>query len=274
VRSHIDPFLGDRTVESIGNVALRDFVEHLSTQNLAPKTINDILGVAKAVISSCLDPDTGEALYSTKFNHEFIDVPVVEEKKQRRPIVSAEELESALIMASGFDRAMLALAAGSGVRIGELLALRVSPSDLSSSWNRDEARLTIKTSMFEGQEQSPKTKHSPRTIELAEPLNNLLKVFAGSRMDGFLFGNGNPTSISTMRDHLDKYLPSRGFHSLRRFRSTTLRKARCHEEITKFWLGHRPVSSVTDLYSRVADDEKFRREECLRIGLGFSLPRS
>jgi integrase len=103
-------------------------------------------------------------------------VPVVEEKKQRRPIVSTGELESALIKASNFDRAMLALAAGSGIRIGELLALRISPSDASSSWNRDEAKVTIKTSMFEGQEQSPKTKHSPRTIELAKPLCQYVRL--------------------------------------------------------------------------------------------------
>ena len=35
----------------------------------------------------------------------------------------------------------------------------------------------------------------------------------------------------------------------------------------------RIVSNVTDLYSRVSSDESFRREECDRVGLGFSLPR-
>src|SRR5258706_5733804 len=97
VRSHINPFLGDRTVESVGNAVLREFVAHLSAKNLAPKTITEILGVAKSVVASCVDPATGEALFPRQWNHEFMDVPVVEEKKQRRPIVSTAELESALI---------------------------------------------------------------------------------------------------------------------------------------------------------------------------------
>jgi len=88
-----------------------------------------------------------------------------------------------------------------------------------------------------------------------------------------MFGNGDPPSIGMMRDHLDKYLPSRGFHALRRYRATTLRKARCHEELIKSWLGHRAVSSITDIYSRVSSDEIFRRAECERVGLGFDLPQ-
>jgi integrase len=271
VRAHVNQFLGSRTVESINNVALRDFVTYLSAKNLAPKTIHEALQVVKSIVASCVDPETGEYLYrrGRDWNHRFIDAPSIE--NQNQPCATKEEIEAALGAASEFDRAMIALASGSGIRIGELLAVRIAPSDVVSSWNRGTAILDIKTSMFEGREQLPKTRNSKRRIELARPLNDFLKHFAASRTDGFLFGNGLPPSVGMMRDHLDKYLPSRGFHSLRRFRVSVLRKNRCDEDILRAWIGHAP-SSQTDEYSKVADDENFRREECSRIGLGFKLP--
>jgi integrase len=224
VRAHVDPFLGARTAPSINNVALRDFVAYLSAKNLAPKTIHEALQVVKSIVASCVDPETGEYLYrrGRDWNNKFIDAPSIE--NQNQPCATKEEIEAALLAAPIFDRAMIALASGSGVRVGELLAVRVAPSDVVSSWNRDTATLDIKTSMFEGREQSPKTRNSKRRIELAQPLNDFLKHFAASRTDGFLFGNGLPPGVSMMRDHLDKYLPSHGFHSLRRFRVSVYEK--------------------------------------------------
>jgi hypothetical protein len=43
---------------------------------------------------------------------------------------------------------------------------------------------------------------------------------------------------------------------MRRFRATWLRKQRTPEDIIKFWLGH-AKESVTDTYSKLADDEEF-----------------
>jgi len=63
-----------------------------------------------------------------------------------------------------------------------------------------------------------------------------------------------------------------GFHAFRRFRTTVLRKACVSEEVLNFG-EHRAIPNVTDIYSRVAFDEEFRRTECERVGLGFDLAR-
>jgi len=46
---------------------------------------------------------------------------------------------------------------------------------------------------------------------------------------------------------------------MRRFRTTWLRKQRAPEDLIKFWLGH-AKESVTDGYSKLADDVEFRAE--------------
>ena len=270
VRKHIEPFLGQHPVESVSNAMLREFVAHLSSQSLSPKTINEILSATKAIVASCVDPETGEALFPRQWNQEFIDAPTIE--KQKQPIVTASELERTLNVADNFDRALLGLAAGSGARIGELLALRIGPSEISSCWNPAEATITIKTSMWNGQEQAPKTKNALRTIEITAGLNDFLKTFAGSRTEGFLFGNGTSTADRTVRARLDKHLPGKGFHCLRRFRTTVLRGTGCKEDILRFWLGH-GTTGLTDIYSKLSSDAKVRRAEARKCGLGFKLPQ-
>jgi integrase len=271
-RSHckrIEPRLGHLAVESVTNATLRDFVAHLTTEKLSPKTINEVLSVLKSIVASVVDPITGDCIYPHTWNSDFIDAPMI--GKQNQPIVSTQELERGLSVADEQDRALWALASGSGARIGELLAVRIGRSDVSSCWNPSDATLTIQTSMFAGQEQSPKTKNSLRTIELAEPLNVFLKTFVGSRSSGFLFGNGRSANISALRTHLDKHLPGIGFHAFRRFRVTTLRAARCEAQVEAYWIGHNSGQTMTDKYSKLCLDGLFRRSECQRIGLGFNL---
>ena len=44
-----------------------------------------------------------------------------------------------------------------------------------------------------------------------------------------------------------------------RFRTTWQRKQRAPEDIIKFWLGH-AKESVTNTYSKLADDADFRKQ--------------
>jgi integrase len=64
-----------------------------------------------------------------------------------------------------------------------------------------------------------------------------------------------------------------GFHAMRRFRATWLRKQRTPEDLIRFWLGH-ARRSVTDGYSKLSDDQEYRREVAAKVGLGFAIPTS
>jgi hypothetical protein len=48
-----------------------------------------VVPVVKMVVASAVD-EQGEQIYPRKWNHEFIDLPVVEQGKQNTPCFSAE----------------------------------------------------------------------------------------------------------------------------------------------------------------------------------------
>jgi hypothetical protein len=48
-------------------------------------------------------------------------------------------------------------------------------------------------------------------------------------------------------------------------------KAEGAEDIIKFWLGH-AKESVTDTYSKLADDGDFRKQVAETVGTGFEVP--
>ncbi len=101
----------------------------------------------------------------------------------------------------------------------------------------------------------------------------------GERRSGLLFSNrsGKPLSQTNVaRRSLHPILEElkvekTGFHAMRRFRTTWLRKQREPEDIIKFWLGH-AKESVTDTNSKLADDGDFRKQVAETVGTGFEVP--
>jgi integrase len=264
VQRHITPILGDHEIATFGNAQMRHFVAHLASEKLAPKTIAEIANAVKQIISSAIDPQTGDPLYPRTWNSEFIDAPIVE--NQHQPIVGKDQIEKAIANASETDATLYLLLAASGLRIGEALAIRIGHSDTSSCLV--DGAIIVRTSIWRDQEQSPKTPSATRTVEVAKPVADRLREFAGKRT-GFLFGNGLPAKQTTLRSHLEARGLA-GFHTFRRFRTTWLRKNRVQEDLIRFWLGH-AEGSVTDGYSKLADDVEYRRKVADETGVGFSI---
>lgn len=62
-----------------------------------------------------------------------------------------------------------------------------------------------------------------------------------------------------------------GSHAFRRFRNTYLRNhTDCPEGLRKFWMGH-ASESMSDLYDKIKEDLKFRKEWAEKCGFGFEL---
>jgi integrase len=92
-------------------------------------------------VDSAID-ENGEQLFPRKWNHEFMDLPVVE--KQHQPTFSSETMTAIAQKAYGQERVLLALLAGTGLRIGEALGLEVK--HLSANCKT----LTVEQSCWEG----------------------------------------------------------------------------------------------------------------------------
>ncbi len=72
---------------------LKDLVGKLVAEDLAPKTIGELVSVVKKVVASAVSDD-GEKLFPRDWNPEFIDLPAV--IKQAQPCATKEDVERAI----------------------------------------------------------------------------------------------------------------------------------------------------------------------------------
>jgi integrase len=258
------PHLGDRLLADVSNGALRELVEKMAVAGLAPKSVVNHAQVVKLVLASAVNAD-GDQLYPRKWNHDFIGMPIVCEKEQSRPTVTGAEVEAILACSRERYVVLFALLAGTGLRIGEALALKAT--DLSP----DCRVLHVRRSIWRGKEQLPKTPNAVREVDVPEFLARILQEHAAGKT-GYLFATSTGRPF-IQRNVLGALHDTKkvGFHAFRRFRTEVLRRARVPEDCIRLWLGH-AKESVTDLYADgLKNDSAWRQEWCDKAGLGFSL---
>jgi len=264
----INTVLGEMPFASVNNLALKELVCKMSEAKFSPKTMHDYLQVVKMVVASAVN-EQGEELHPRKWNHEFIDLPQV--TNQRTPTFNAEDITKILAASTGDLRVLFAPLSGTGMRVGEALALEVK--DICGT------TITVRQGVWNGIVQSPKTASGLREIDVHSTLAALLKEYIAGRKSGFLFQNASGKPISqtnVLKRGLHPVLESMkrekcGFHSFRRYRVTHLRKNRVPEDLLRFWIGHAD-QSVTDHYSKVKEDVEFRNVCAENVGLGFEIP--
>ena len=256
---------------TVSNATVKPLVVKMQEAGLSAQSMHAYIGLVKLIVASKVD-ENGEQMFQRKWNHDFLDMPII--AGQHRPTFTAEAMTKIVKAASGRDRVLLAVLAGSGLRIGEALGLEIC------HLSPDCRTVTVEQSVWNGRIQTPKTPNAYRQIDLAPELGDLLRAFIGDRRDGLVFANlrGKPLSQTNLLHRLLYPILEKlgvekcGFHAMRRFRVTWLRKSRVPEDIIRFWMGHAD-KTVTDGYSRLSEDTEYRRTVAEQTGLGFELPQ-
>jgi integrase len=267
--------IGSTPLADIKNEVAKQLVIRMRAADLADKTIVNYFQVVRAVVASAVSSE-GEQLYPRNWNFHFIGLPVVDEKKQCKPSLTASEVEEILTRAKGRYKVLFALLGGTGLRIGEALGL-----EIDDHLSGDFSTIRVRQSVWRGSVQTPKTDNALREIDLPSSLAAFLKASVGGRTSGFLFQteSGRPlTQRNVLRDGLGKirrdmkFEDGKAFHSFRRFRTAHLRKNLMPWDLQKLWLGH-ANKDVTDRYAeQLKEDVVWRKQEAERAGLGFRLP--
>jgi len=256
----INPTLGEVPVSEVSNAALKLLIEKMAEGGLAAKTIVSYSLVPKLVVASVVTDD-GEQVYPREWNHDFVGLPIIDQTKQHRPTVNAEKVSELASDPSLRYAVLFSLIAGTGLRIGEALAVK------ASDFADDFRVLKVTRSVWHGKEQSPKTPSAVREIDIAEELAALVRDYAAHRT-GYLFATKSGRPLGHRNVHRAAGV---GVHALRRFRIETLRRASVPEGLIAQWVGHAP-RTVTDLYAGgLKNDRAWRREWCERAGLGFTI---
>ncbi len=270
----INSHLGEVPLSDVNNKTVKDFIATMASAQkkdkprFSAKSIGNYVQVIKMVVASVMD-ENGDVLYPRKWNHDFMDLPVVGD--QRTPTFAADEVTSICAKAEGQYAELYALLAGSGLRIEEAFALQVE--DVMDNV------ICVRHSLWRGKLYSPKTEAGIREVDLHSSLAARLRAHLGSRKSGFVFqtSRGTPFARSNvLRRSLHTILAGmklekRGFHAFRRFRVSYLRKLKVPEDLIRYWIGHAD-GSVTDGYSKLKEDVEFRRFTTEQTALGFVLP--
>jgi integrase len=260
---HISPALGRLRLKALTPAHVQGFYRGRLDSGLSPATVQKIhvvlhKALSQAVRWSLVPRNVTEAATAPRPS-----------PKEMRPL-SAEEVRK-LLEASKGDRlqALWVLAVHTGMRQGELLALKWSDVDLEAGKVSVRCTLTRESGHYTLGE--PKTKRSRRTVKLTGAATEALRAHLGRQMEdmdrlgdlyrdqGLVFtsDSGAPLNPSNIRNRNLRRLTSKAglpkirFHDLRHTCATLLLSKNVHPKIVQEMLGHATVAITLDTYSHV-----------------------
>ena len=259
VRCHLVPFFGDRPVDRIDADDIADLISALEAKGLAPKTIRNVLGTASALFNFAKAPRRRWAAFNLCDGAELPEIPESDEIR----FLTFAELDRLVEharrgMYQEIDRVLYRVAAMTGLRLGELLALRWRDVD----WIAGVIR--VRRNYVRGRYGTPKSRRSSRAVPMADEVGGVLdRLFQSSAFHGdddhvfahLATGQAIPKANVTRRLHkaledakLDK---THVFHDLRHTFGTTMAASGVPMRTIQEWMGHKHIST-TERYADYA----------------------
>src|SRR5205807_2545921 len=151
LKNWLNPNLGDLPLEAVDNLALKKLVNKMVEGGLSASTICNYADVVKMVVASVIN-EKGDEVYPRKWNDAFINMPVINPRKQRTPSFTGDVV-SGIVAAREYTyrdtkrnvdvkcelrdehRMLFILSAASGLRFGEALRSEEHTSELQSPCN-------------------------------------------------------------------------------------------------------------------------------------------
>jgi integrase len=200
--------------------------------------------------------------------------------KEKPALITGDSLARLLEQLDEPYGTMVSLIAATGLRIGELLALRWSALDLGGG------SLTVRESVFEGKFQRPKTQKAARTIPLGR---HAVKALSEHRArtspkaaEGLVFANGKggPLRESKLLTKVLQPAAERAglgrvtWHQFRHIHSSLLNDLKVPAKIAQEQLGHASISTTLNIYTHVVDASHRKAVEDVEERLFGDLARS
>ena len=278
MRKWIFPMIGDLPLALVDNLSVKPLVQKMCASGLKPRTVNKYVEYIKQVVKSLKAPN-GEPVHKRTWDAETIDLPIVEYLEQKRPSLKAQAVSELIVSSTGQEQALYVLLAATGMRISEALALETRHFVNGGRSIKVEQQVTKDSPRIA---KYLKTSAAKREVDLHPDIAEFLRRYKAVK-SGLLFHTacGTPYLYNNLEDRwltprltrmgLDE--PGMGWHSVRRFRKTWLRGARCLEDLNNFWMAHKP-QTMSEVYSHLHEELELRLQEAERVGYGFDLPKA
>jgi integrase len=258
IRTHVLPTLGDVPLAAVTPQHLTDLYAAVAADGLGATSVRHV----HVVLGTGLQAATRRGLIPANPSR-MVDAPRVD--PGNRPTLSRGQVARLLAAVKG-DRleALYVLAVTTGMRQGELLALRWS--DVALDPGRDSTgRLTIAGSMARGLDgvalrASPKTRAARRIIRLPRVAVTALRALGRGHVgSNWIFPvqpGGGPLSATELRRHFGATLAAAGlpavhFHDLRHTAATSMLEDGVQAHVVARILGHASVAITLSLYGHV-----------------------
>jgi len=259
LRLHLAPYFGSTYITKLTPRDIDAYIAHKRRSGLGVKTIINHLNFAHGVFAFALKRGlvTQNAVAMT-------DRPPSPPTDPDIRFLDREELEALLRAAvddvlGPTDRVLWITAAMTGLRQGELAALRWRDVDWSAGLIR------VRRSYSRGQYTTPKSRRSSRAVPMADrAAGELERHFQGSAYvhdDDLVFchpHSGRPYDASKSRVRFKQALKRAGlrplrFHDLRHTYGTRMAAAGAPLRTLQGWMGHRDYKT-TEIYADFAPD--------------------
>jgi integrase len=255
LRLHILPRLGDRTIASLRRSDAQSLVTAMAATH-APPTVEGVYSVLARVLAAAVD------------DRIVVVTPCVRVKLPKslageiRPATVAEVTTLADAVADRYRAAVITLA-GSGLRIGELLGLKVSDVDFL----RRTVRVERQRSSDTGKIGPPKTPKSARTVPLGQVvIDELAHHLAAYPSRDWLFttAEGGPLIYRAWQYGWDAARAEVGLttdtHDLRHFFASALISGGASVKQVQTVLGHSSAVTTLQIYAHLwpGDDDRTR----------------
>ncbi len=263
VRVHLAPFFAGRAMDAITTEDVIDLVLLLEEgKELAPKTIRNIVATLSALFNFAM-----QRRWAIANPCIGVELPAVPESGEIR-FLTLDQVDLLVEHArpgefQALDRTIFLAAAMTGLRKGELLALRWKDVDWTAG------RIRVRQNYVRGEFGTPKSKRSTRSVPMADEVaGELDRLFRQSRWQGendLVFAHPQtggplpkPNVTRRMRAALKaaKLDTSHRFHDLRHTFGTMMAAAGVPMRTLQEWLGHRDLATT----QRYADYAPSTRE--------------
>lgn len=241
VETHLKPFFRGMALDRITVGEVERFKAHQRRDAAAPKTINNRLTVLRRML--VVATEWGKLGHGPK-------IKLVKLGPQKFRFLDFEESKLLIASTEAEWRAMIIVALRTGLRRGELLALRWEDIDLAKSL------VHVQRSVWKEIEGSPKGGRS-RKVPLSADAKEALRSLPSRFKKGYVFGAGD-RRLSTGEIQYPMIFASRaaelkrvGWHALRHTFASQLVMRGVPLRVIQEWMGHSTIA-MTERYAHLA----------------------
>lgn len=261
VKLHIAPRLGEYEMENLTAIRLQEFILSLTEKGLAANTINGIVTVIKISLKKAVSIEIINKQYT-----DCIQRPKARAKQvQCFSLKEQRKMEMYIIQKNQSNLFGVILCFYTGLRIGELLALRWSDVDFQKGFLRITKSCydTWKDGQYVKKVETPKTLSSERIIPLPKSVLSILKSLKRNTAEEYIISGKRVHGISVRSyqktfERLLKRLEisHKSFHSLRHTFATRALECGMDVKTLSEILGHKNPTVTLNRYAHSMFEHK------------------